>query len=128
MARAILEGVACNSRWLLKYVERFIGRRLDALTIIGGGANSDLWCQIHADVLDRPIRQAEQPQLAGARGAALQAAVALGYLTWEQIPDRVPIARTFEPDPAGRRVHDAQFDVFVELYKRNRTLHARLNR
>lgn len=128
MARAILEGVACNSRWLLRYVERFIGRRLEALTMIGGGANSELWCQIHADVLDRPIRQAEQPQLAGARGAALQAAVALGYLTWEQIPDRVPIARTFEPDPAGPRVHDAQFGAFVELYKRNRTLHARLNR
>ena len=101
MARAILEGVACNSRWLLRFVERFIGQRLPEVTMIGGGATSDLWCQIYADLLDRPVRRAEAPRLAGARGAALQAAVALGHLTFEQIPERVPIDRTFVPDPAN---------------------------
>ena len=27
------------------------------MRILGGGAQSDLWCQIHADVLDRPIKK-----------------------------------------------------------------------
>ena len=56
LVRAVLEGVACNSRWLLTYVERFVGRRLEAVTAVGGGARSALWCQIHADVLGRVVR------------------------------------------------------------------------
>jgi xylulokinase len=57
LVRAVLEGVALNSRWLLKYVEAFAGRRMDALNMIGGGARSNVWCQIMADVLGRSIRQ-----------------------------------------------------------------------
>ena len=71
LIRAVFEGVAYNSKWLLKYVEKFIGQRMDALNIIGGGANSSLWCQIFADVLDRDIRQVKDPIHANSRGAAL---------------------------------------------------------
>jgi xylulokinase len=127
LVRAVLEGVAYNSRWLLSYVERFIGRRLAAITAVGGGARSDLWCQIHADVLDRVVRQAGQPVLANARGAALQAAVALGHLTWDEVAGAVPIARTFEPDPVRRRVYDRLFPEFVNLYRSTRKIYARLN-
>ena len=71
MVRAVLEGVAFNSRWLLKYVEQFIGRRAEAINMVGGGAKSDIWCQIHADVLDRPIRQVKDPMEVNVRGAAV---------------------------------------------------------
>ena len=69
MVRAVYEGVAFNSRWLLEAVEKFADRRLDSLAFIGGGANSDQWAQIHADVLDREIRQVADPVLANVRGA-----------------------------------------------------------
>jgi xylulokinase len=127
LVRAVLEGVAYNSRWLLSYVERFIGRRLEAITTVGGGARSELWCQIHADVLDRVVRQAGEPVLASARGAALQASVALGYLRWDEVSGTVPIAREFEPDPARRRVYDTLFPEFVNLYRSTRKIYARLN-
>ena len=127
LVRAVLEGVACNSRWLLTYVERFIGRPLEAITAVGGGARSELWCQVHADVLGRVVRQAADPVLASARGAALQASVALGHLGWDELAATVPIARTFEPDPAHRRVYDTRFPEFVNLYKSTRRLYARLN-
>jgi xylulokinase len=127
LVRAVLEGVAYNSRWLLTYVERFIGRRLPAVTAVGGGARSDLWCQIHADVLDRAVRQAAEPVLASARGAALQAAVALGHLRWDEVPGTVPIARVFEPDPARRQVYERLFPEFVNLYRSTRKIYARLN-
>jgi xylulokinase len=127
LVRAVLEGVACNSRWLLGYVERFAGRRLEAVTAVGGGARSELWCQVHADVLGRVVRQAADPVLANARGAALQAAVALGHLGWDEVAATVPIARSFEPDPARRRVYDTLFPEFVNLYKRTRKIYARLN-
>src|SRR5690606_22745782 len=52
LARAVLEGVAYNTRWLLQAVERFVGGPMTSLRAIGGGASSALWCQILADVLD----------------------------------------------------------------------------
>lgn len=128
LVRAVMEGVAYNSRWLFTYVEQFVGRRLEALRIIGGGARSPLWCQIHADVLGRTILQVDEPVLANARGAAFQAAVALGHLKVEEIPALVPIARTYEPDPKNRALYDELFREFVNLYKANKAIFARLNR
>jgi xylulokinase len=127
LVRAVLEGVAYNSRWLLSYVERFIGRPLEAITAVGGGARSELWCQIHADVLDRVVRQAADPGLASARGVALQASVALGRLRWDEVAGTVPIAGAFEPDPAHRQAYDTLFPEFVNLYRSTRRIYARLN-
>ena len=128
LVRAVLEGVAYNARWLLGYVERFIGRRLEAVTAVGGGARSELWCQIHADVLDRVVVQARDPALASARGAALQASVVLGHLDWQEVAEAAPIARAFEPDQGRRRVYDRVFPEFVNLYRSTHRIYARLNR
>ena len=128
MVRAVLEGVAYNSRWLLTYVEQFVGRKLESIRMIGGGARSKLWCQIYADVLGRTIQQVESPVMANARGAAFQAAVALGHLTVEEIPSLVPVARTYEPDPRNRERYDELFREFLSLYKTTKPLFARLNR
>jgi xylulokinase len=128
LVRAVLEGVAYNVRWLLGYVERFIGRRLEAVTAVGGGARSELWCQIHADVLDRVVVQARDPALASARGAALQASVVLGHLDWHEVAEAAPIARAFEPDQGRRRVYDRLFPEFVNLYRSTHRIYARLNR
>ncbi len=78
LVRSVLEGVAYNSRWLLATVEKFVGRPFPWLHFIGGGAQSELWCRIMADVLEREIRQVEHPIRANARGAALLAGIALG--------------------------------------------------
>ncbi|HEX8818609.1 MAG TPA: FGGY-family carbohydrate kinase [Archangium sp.] len=128
MVRAVLEGVAYNSRWLFTYVEKFVGRRLDSIRIIGGGARSKLWCQIQADVLDRQIQQVDEPVMANARGAAFQAAVALGHLSVDEIPQLVHIANTYEPNPKNRALYDELFGEFVNLYKQNKAIFARLNR
>jgi xylulokinase len=61
LVRSVLEGVAYNGRWLLETVEKFTGRPFASLNFIGGGAQSRLWCQILADVLDRQIKQVEHP-------------------------------------------------------------------
>ena len=127
LVRAVLEGVAYNSRWLLGAVESFVKRRLDSIRMIGGGAQSDLWCQTHADVLGRTIRQVKDPVQANARGAAFLASVALGHLTFGDIPSRVRIQKTFEPNPDHRRIYDELFREFVNIYKRNREIYRRLN-
>jgi xylulokinase len=127
MIRATFEGVAYNSRWLLHYVEKFAGTRLDPLVLVGGGAQSDLWCQIHADVLNRRVHQAENPVQVNVRGVGLLAHVALGNLAWSQVPDLVPMATTYNPNPANRSVYDTAYDAFRQLHKRNRRTYRRLN-
>jgi xylulokinase len=128
MVRAVYEGVAFNSRWLLEAVEKFAGRSLDSLAFIGGGANSDQWAQIHADVLGREIRQMADPVLANVRGAALIALVALGRVQVDEIPAMVDVRRIFTPDPSKATEYDTLFDEFVNLYKQTKGIFRRLNR
>lgn len=127
MVRALLEGVALNLRWLLPYVEKMARRKLGTIRIVGGGARSALWCQIFADVLERPIAQVEAPQACSARGAALLAALALGTLEPHEIGGAVAITQTFTPNPATSRLYGEHFAAFLELYRRQKSLMRRLN-
>jgi xylulokinase len=128
MVRAVFEGVAYNSRWLLKYVEQFIKHPVDAINFVGGGAKSNIWCQIHADVLNRPIRQMKDPIEVNVRGAALLASAALGYLGYEEIAACVQAAHTYSPNPDHRKLYDELFGEFIAIYENNKKSYARLNR
>jgi xylulokinase len=125
LIRSVLEGVAYNSRWLLATVERFTGRPFPWLHFIGGGAQSDLWCRIMADVLDREIRQVEHPIRANARGAALLAGIALGRIGIDDLARNVRIVQSFRPERANRRVYDERYAEFRTLHKQTsrRTKH-----
>jgi len=128
LVRAVLEGVAYNSRWLHEAVERFVGRRLDPVRIIGGGALSDLWCQIHADVMDRTIERVAEPRDAGVRGAAILAGLALGAVERSEVRDLVEVDATFAPDRANRAVYDRLYVEFPRLYRAQKAMFGRLNR
>ena len=80
--RAVFEGVAFNTRWLIEPFERFMGRKVEKIHLVGGGGNSDVWCQIFADVMNVEIRQVQDPVQANARGAAWIAAVGLGEIAF----------------------------------------------
>jgi xylulokinase len=125
--RAFLEGVALNTRWLLRPVEKFTGRPLGAINIVGGGASSNVWCQIFADVLDRPMRQVRDPIQANVRGAAFIASVGMGFISFHDIPGYMEYQATYAPRPETRSVYDAHFREFVNIYKRNRGIFRRLN-
>jgi xylulokinase len=128
MIRAVFEGVAYNSRWLLGYVEGLIGRRAEAVNMVGGGAKSDIWCQIHADVMDRPVHQMKDPIEVNVRGAALLASAALGFIHYDDIAFRVPVAKTYTPNPEHRKIYDELFREFTAIYESNKKIFARLNR
>ncbi len=125
--RAVMEGVAFNLRWLKGHVERFIGRGFPHLNFIGGGAQSDLWCQIQADILGCAVRQVASPRNANAVGAALAAFAALGEIGIADIASRVKIAAVYDPIDANRRIYDRQFREFMEFYKRTKAIYRRLN-
>ena len=128
MVRAVFEGVAYNSRWLLKYVEQFNKRTVESINMVGGGAKSNIWCQIFADVMNRPIRQMKDPIEANVRGAALLASAGLGYLKYDEIGKRVVVENTYMPNPDHRKIYDELFQEFLAVYENNRKTYARLNR
>jgi len=127
VARAMLEGIALNLRWLKGPVERFARRRFSHFVLYGGGAASDAWSQILADVLDTPVQQAERPQYLAAVGAGLLAFQRLGLLGFDDFASRLAIRREYEPDPANRALYAARAEQLVEAFRRTRPLFRALN-
>jgi xylulokinase len=128
LVRAVLEGVAFNARWLLDAVEGFTGKKMRSLRILGGGAVSDVWCQVHADILERRIERVAEPTYANLRGAAIFAAIALDRLTLDDVRDVVKVDRVFEPSNAARAVYRPMYREYRRLYGRLHSVYARLNR
>ncbi len=127
MVRAVFEGVALNSAWLLGAVEKYTKRRFPSLAFVGGGANSNLWSQIHADALGREVRQIADPVLANVRGAGLLTHLALGHIRVADIPSMVQVKKVYTPDENAGAVYAPLLKDFVNLYDRTKGIHKRLN-
>ncbi len=125
--RAMLEGIAFNSRWLLAPMQKFMGRKVETIHIAGGGAQSDIWCQIFADVMGVEIKQVADPIYANARGAAWIAAVGLGEISFDDIPGLVSFKQSYTPDPQNRAIYEEKFAVFKQIYQQMKGLYRRLN-
>ena len=127
VVRAMLEGIAFNTRWLMKSVHTFLGRETPSMQFIGGGAQSDLWCQIFADILNVEIRQVKDPIQANVRGAAWIAAAALGEMALPEAAARVEIRRAYTPNPRYRALYDDRFHTFLQIYRQMKPIHQHLN-
>jgi len=125
--RAFFEGVALNTRWLMKPVEKFLGRSVKRIHLAGGGAGSDTWCQIFADVLGVEVLQVKDPIQANARGAAFIAAAGLGEIALSDAVHLVELKRKYEPIAAHRAVYDDRFLTFVEVYRQMKDVYRKLN-
>ncbi len=126
LARAVFEGVALNLRWLKGPVEKFIKREISHFVFYGGGAQSDTWSQIMADVLGTPIHQLAEPGFANSLGTAMFAFERLGTIDRAELA--VPVGKVYEPDPSAATRYDDIAGVFVDAFKRTKPLFRRLNR
>jgi len=125
--RSIYEGVAFNIKWSLIVIEKLVGKS-EEINCIGGGAKSDVWCQILADVLKRKIVQMETPDLAAAKGSAIISIVGLRLLS--KFSDAIPmikIKKVFVPNTENEEIYNRLFKEFVNIYKRNKKMFKALN-
>jgi xylulokinase len=125
--RAFLEGVALNTRWMVTPFNRFLGKQLDQITLVGGSATSNVWCQIFADILGIPVRQVNSPIQANAVGAGLIGHVGMGALAFDDVPDLIEIRHTYLPDSGRKAVYDELFETFKLAYRRLAPLYRRLS-
>nr|WP_244664028.1 FGGY-family carbohydrate kinase [Xanthomonas phaseoli] len=127
MIRAVMEGVAFNTRWMMEPFARLLGCDPGTIAAVGGGAQSDLWCQIIADVSGRPIRQLHNPIQANAVGAAFIAGVGLGRLGFGDLAALQRPRRVYEPDAGTRALYDDRYAVFKDLQRTLAPIYRRLN-
>jgi xylulokinase len=127
MARAVLEGVSQNLRWVRGPVQKFAKRTFSHYTIYGGGARSDLWCQIMADVLGTPVHQLDNCDYTVSVGAGLLAFERLGDLDFDAISGLVRTRREFDPDPRNAATYDLLHEQFVKAFKATQPIYRKLN-
>lgn len=123
LRRAVIEGVALNTRWAYQSVARQPGTRKGAmLRAVGGGAQNAALCQALADCLGAPIAVARDPRNAGVRGAAAIAAAGLGWQpsVWAAAKSFAAAPDTVHaPNAARRDYFTRRFALFRDAYKRN---------
>ena len=125
--RSVYEGVAYNIKWSLIYMEKLVGKT-DELNCIGGGAKSDVWCQILSDVLERKIIQMEEPDLAAAKGSAIISMVGLKILNeFSAAIPLIKVKKVFTPNLENKIIYDKLFNEYVNIYKRNKKMFKNLN-
>jgi xylulokinase len=114
LARAVLEGLCLNWRWLLGAAEKFAKVRFPLLRLAGGGAQSAQWAQVMADVTQRPIHQLADPPNGNVLGMAYLLLRHLGLLEVEQIPALAKVTRVFGPRPEHAAIYDAAYQHFLQ--------------
>lgn len=124
--RSVLEGLAYEIRVLLTRLEA-AGGSVEGVVVLGGGAASDRWLQIIADVLDRPLLVSATTE-ATALGAAILAASAVRGSDAgieEQARAMVRIGRTVHPSAQHSETYRAHFGVYADIYTALAPLFAR---
>jgi xylulokinase len=128
LTRAVFEGLAMHWRWLRGPAEKLIGRRSQFWRLTGGGALSDLWSQIMADVVGLPMHRQADPRNNNVIGMGLLAFHRLGLVRLEDIPGLIKFDRVFEPDPKNGLIYDRMFVQFMASKKSIRPVYHALNK
>jgi len=122
--RALMEGVTYEMRVNMECLEE-AGICIETLRAVGGGAKSDLWLQIKADIMNRPIEKLNVSE-AGTLGTIMLAGKATGaYASFEEAAELlVKPVKTFVPTEPNR----GRYDELFAKYKRLSEALAELNR
>ncbi len=123
LTASVMEGVAFSARLAMEALQRSGAMIPSQIQTGGGGAASDRWCQIRADVFGRPFLRVEGRD-PGALGAAVMAGVGAGIL-----PDLAQAAasmirtdRVFEPDRQAQALAEDRFALWQQLYSQVRPI------
>ncbi len=115
--RSIMEGITFAMRDSLE-IMRWLGVEIEQIRLSGGGARSEFWRQMQADIYGQPvctINATEGP----AYGAALLAGVGTG--TWDSVPEAcdaaIAVTGENQVNEESKRLYDDLYPVFQQLYR-----------
>ena len=116
-ARAVMEGVAFQARWMME--DFACTPSADGIILAGGAGRSPAWSQITADILGIPVKVPQNTDLA-CIGAAILAGVGCGIFAdaksgFGAVQNEM---RLFRPEPEKA----ARFDAIYEDYQKTAAL------
>ncbi|SEF87045.1 xylulokinase [Lachnospira multipara] len=116
MTQAVLEGVAFGLRDSLE-IARKEGLVIPETKLCGGGAKSELWCKILANVLNIRVAKLESEE-GPSMGACILAMIACKeYESLEEAVSKiVKLSKTIEPDEDIAKAYELRYKEFKELY------------
>jgi xylulokinase len=122
MTQAVLEGVAFGLRDSLE-VACSLGISIERTKICGGGAKSQLWKRMIANIMNLKVDVIESEE-GPALGGAMLAAVGCGeYPDVESIAEKlVKVVDTVEPEPELVAKYEKQYQKFKKIYPAMKTL------
>jgi xylulokinase len=126
IARALMEGTGYEVGTCLDGL-RDIGIAFGELVVIGGGARSDLWAQLKADILGVPVHRPRYTE-AASLGAAILAGAAVGLIADPETTARAwnPPVETFTPNAEATRIYRDRRRLFDDVYTALLPLYPRL--
>lgn len=125
MNRAIMEGCGYGLRQLSEIAERVTGLEMKEFTSIGGGAKSETWAKIKADITGKDIKILDMNDMAPI-GAALLAGVGAGifrdvYEAAGMVEKK--IYKVIKSSNAHEDIYNKRYKVYTELYPRLKELY-----
>lgn len=119
--RAIFEGVGCMLRENLDLLEA-MGVSVQEIRSFGGGANSAIWSQIKADIVQKRILTMRQLECASL-GVAAISAVAMGYFPGLELAVQTnDVDKCFQPNPEVADACDALYRRYLTVLETTRKL------
>lgn len=128
--RALLEGIALEQAMVTGMIEHDTGIRVREFVAIGGGAASDLWCQIIADVCGKPVKRSSTVE-ASSLGAAMCAAAGAGWFPGVATAAEAmkgEITRETEPSARRQERYAELLEIYREIYPQLRQTYRKLAR
>jgi len=116
LVRATLEGVSLNLAVILNAF-REQGVAVEAMRVIGGGANGRVWRQILADIYGIPVLRPALLAEATSLGAALAGGVGVGlYPDFSLAEQLTPVIDQTLPNPIHAEDYRRAYDLFNRTY------------
>ncbi len=116
LIRAVMEGVSFGMRDNLELL-RAQGTRPKSAAVSGGAANSQVWRQLLADIVNLPLYTVNSTE-----GAALGAAIlgAVGVGTWSSVPAAcealIHKVDEIAPQPTSVEVYERLYPIYRSVY------------
>ena len=115
--KSLMEGVTYEIMLNIEHLDTF-GINLEKLYATGGGAYSDVWLQIKADILNRTIISLEAKE-AGTCGTCMMAGVAIG--TYKDLYEAKSVfvkkKKIFVPNPDRVEKYKKYYNAYRDMYK-----------
>ena len=114
--RAVMEGVTFNLRIILDSFEKEMS--FAEMKVIGGGAESEVWRQIMADIYQKEIHRLQILREAPSLGAAVIGGVGTDiFPDFSVIHKFNPALRKTQPDPESREIYEKIYPLFRRSYQ-----------